>query len=108
MQARKQFIDALQIPAVTIRAALGHKKILFNTERRENASSLRNEAHAATNRFERRFVGDVVAFEQNLAAARRAEAHDRVHQRCLADAVTSEQAEDLALLELQRQPLQNI
>ena len=45
--------------------------------------------------------GDVLALEHDLAAARRIEADDRVHQRGLAHAVAPEQAEDLALLELQ-------
>ena len=51
---------------------------------------------------------DVVALEDDLAAARRIEADDRIHQRGLADAVAAEQAEDLALLELQRQALQHV
>jgi hypothetical protein len=50
-------------------------------------------------------MSDVVTLEDDLAATRRIEADDRVHQRGLANAVTAEQAEDLALLELQRKPL---
>ena len=51
---------------------------------------------------------DVVALEDDPAAARRIEADDRVHQRGLAHAVAPEQAQDLALLELQRQSLQHV
>jgi hypothetical protein len=51
---------------------------------------------------------DVVALEHHLAAAWRIEADDRVHQRRFADAVAAEQAENLALLKLQRQALKNI
>jgi hypothetical protein len=51
---------------------------------------------------------DVVALEHHFAVARRIEADDRIHQRGFADAVAPEQSENLALLELQRQPLKHI
>ena len=44
---------------------------------------------------------DVRALEDDLAAARRIEADDRVDERGLADAVAPEQPQDLPLLELQ-------
>jgi hypothetical protein len=93
---------------MTIGIALGHQQVFFHAERRKHAAALGHQAHAAAHGLERGFLGDVVALEHDLAAARRIEADDRIHQRGLADAVAPEQAEDLALLELQRQPLENV
>ena len=93
-------VDALEIPAVTVGVALGDQQVLLDAERRKDAAALRHQAHAAAHGLERRLLRDVVALEHDLAAARRIEADDRIHQRGLADAVPAEQAEDLALLEL--------
>ena len=108
VQPRKQLIDAFEIPLVPFRAALGDQKIFFNTECRENAATLRHEFHAAAHGLKRRLVCNVFAFEDDLAAARRVEADNRIHQRGLADPIAAEQAENLALLELQRKALQHI
>src|SRR6266849_1136368 len=53
-------------------------------------------------------MGDVYALEDDPAAARRRESHDRIHQRRLTDAVASEQSQDLALLDLQGHSLQHV
>src|SRR5665811_2439640 len=80
----------------------------FHAERRKHAAALRHQAHAAAHGLERGLPGDVVALKHDLAAARRIEADDRVNQCGLADAIAPEQTENLALLELQRQPLENV
>ena len=108
VQAREQRVDALQIPAVAVGVALGDQQVFLDAERRKYAAALRHQPHAAAHGLERGFLRDLVALEHDLAAARRIEADDRIHQRGLADAVAAEQAEDLALLELQRQPLEDI
>src|SRR6266851_6903523 len=53
-------------------------------------------------------MGDVYALEDDPAAARRRESHDRIHQRRLTDAVASEQSQDLPLLDLQGHSLQHV
>src|SRR6266852_1933581 len=53
-------------------------------------------------------MGDVSALEDDPAPARRRESDDRIHQRRLADAVASEQPQDLALLDLQGHSLQHV
>src|SRR5262245_39922749 len=68
MQTRKQSVDTLQVPAVTIRATLRHKEIFFNSERWEYPSSLRDESHAAAHGLERRRLGDLVPLEHDAAA----------------------------------------
>src|SRR5712691_8449607 len=53
-------------------------------------------------------MGDVCALEHDPTAARRSESNDRIHQRRLADAVASEQPQDLPLLDLQGHSLQHV
>src|SRR5262249_42853766 len=108
MQARKKFVDTLQIPAVTIRATLRNKEIFLNSQRRKYPPSLRDETHAATHCLERWRLGDLTPLEHDAAATRRIKADNRIDQRSLADAVAAKQAEDLALLEFQRQAMQNM
>src|SRR5215216_3321182 len=74
----------------------------------KDATALGHQPHAAPHPFERRVAGDVRTFENDLAAARRIEAHDRVYQGGLADAVAPEQTENLSLLQRYRQPLQDV
>src|ERR1700742_2257849 len=108
MQARKQLEDAIDIPFVPFGVALRHQEVLFDDERGEYAAALRHQAQAAAHGLERALLRNLFALEHHSAAARRIEADDRVHQRGLADAIAAEQAEDLPLLELQRQALQHI
>src|SRR5262249_41571574 len=105
-QAREQPIDPLQVPAVTLEPARRHQQVFLDAERRKYAPALWDEPHAAAHGLERRDLADVVTLEDDLAAARRIEADDRIHQRGFADAVASEQPEDLALLERQGQALE--
>src|SRR5262249_38802726 len=107
-QAREQRIDAFHVPAATVDAALGDNEVLLDAERGKDAPALGYQAHPAAHRLERRNLGNVHTLEQNLSTARTIETHDRVHQRGLADAIASEQPEDLSLLELQGQPLEDI
>lgn len=53
-------------------------------------------------------MSDVRALEQNPAAPRRGETDDRIDQGRFADAVSSEQPENLPLLELQGHALQDV
>src|SRR5262245_53406185 len=76
MQAREQFVDALQAPTVTIRAALRHKEILLNTQRREHPPPLRDETHAAAHCLKRWRMSDLVALEHDAAAPRWIKADD--------------------------------
>src|SRR5215470_12879999 len=107
-QAREQRIDPFHVPAATVDAALGDHEVLLDAERGKDAPALRHEAHPAAHRLERRNLGNIRPLEQNLSAAWTIETHDRVHQRGLADAVASEQPEDLSFLELQGQALEDI
>src|SRR3954454_18028365 len=93
---------------MTLGAALGDQEIFLNAQCWENPASLRNQAHPAANSLERRVVGDFFALEHDLAAARWREADDRIDQRGFSDTVTAEQTENLALLELERQSLQDV
>ena len=53
LQAREQRVDALEVPAVPVGAALGDQQIFLHAERREDAPALRHQSHAAAHRFER-------------------------------------------------------
>src|SRR5262249_44119109 len=107
-QAREQRVDAFHVPAATVEAALGDHEVLLDAERGKDAPTLGHEAHTAAHRLEGRHRGNVHALEQNLSTPRTIETHDRVHQCRLADAVASEQPEDLPLLELQGQALEDV
>src|SRR5262245_52883530 len=94
-EAREQRIDPLQIPTMTILAALGDQQVFLDRQGGKDTPALWHQSHAAPHRLERSVVGDVRPLEHDLAATRRREADDRVDQRGLADAVASQQSENL-------------
>jgi hypothetical protein len=93
---------------VTFGAVLRHLQILLDTERWKHATALRHQPHPAANGGERSTSGDVRTLEKDFSTPGRREADDRIDQRGLADTVAAEQADNLALLELQRDALQHI
>jgi hypothetical protein len=47
VQAQKQLVNAVEIPAMTIGIALGHQQVFFHAEHRKHAATLRHQAHTA-------------------------------------------------------------
>src|SRR5499427_10960301 len=93
---------------MTLAAAFRDRKVLLHAQGGEHASPLRHQPHTAAHRRERGDLGDVSSLEDDFPTAGWIEAHDRVDERCLADAVATEQAQDLPLLKRQRQALNDI
>src|SRR5207247_2024936 len=65
-------------------------QIFFHREARKDFPALRNVAEAQTRTHVRRRVGDIVAFESNCTGPYPLDAHERLEQCALADAVASE------------------
>src|SRR5215470_13711300 len=93
---------------MAIKIAFGDHEIFLDGQRRKHAAALRHETHAAAHGLERSRVRDVDPLEKNAPPAWRSESYNRIHQGRLADAIATEQPENLSLLQLQRHALENV
>src|SRR5215510_2254353 len=95
-QPREEIEHPAEAPARAVAGALADLEMFAHAERGKDAAPLRHQAQAAPRDLVRGQARDVLAAEQNAAAARRREADDRADQRGLADAVAAEHRDDLA------------
>src|SRR5215470_20106950 len=97
-QAGEQRVHPFQAPAMTLAAAFRDRKVLLHAQGGEHASPLRHQPHTAAHRREGGDLADVRSLEDDFSTTGRIKAHDRVDERRLADAVATEQPQDLPLL----------
>src|SRR5215510_1232916 len=107
-EPREEIEHPAEAPARAVAGALADLEMLAHAERGKDAATLRHQAYAAPRDLVRGQARDVLAAEQNAAAARRREADDRADQRGLADAVAAEHRDDLAPADPQRDTLQDV
>ena len=110
-QAREQMEDALEIllqPALVLALERAHLEVLEHGHPREQLPPLGRLGDAAGDDVVRGVVGDVLAAEPDLAAARVVEPVDRAQGRRLARAVGAEQRDDLAVAHLERHALERV
>src|SRR5215510_8207687 len=88
-QPGKEVERPREAPARAVAGPLADRQMLADRERREDAAALRHQAHPAARDLVGRQTRDVLAAQQDAAAARRREADDRAHERGLADAVAA-------------------
>src|SRR5207237_9682895 len=89
-QSREEVQHPIEAPAGAVPDPLTDLEVLTHRERREDAAALRHQAHAAASDLVGGQTRDVLAAQQDAAAAGRGEADDRADERGLADAVPAE------------------
>ena len=109
MQQREQLVDPVEVLLGAPAAQVGaHLEVLEHRHRREQPAVLRDDREAAADAVARRPRGDVLAVDAHGAVARPDDAEDRLQRRRLARRVAAEQADELARLDRDRQPLQDV
>ena len=102
MNALAGLVDLVVVPEVC-----AHLEVLGDGHRREDAPILGNDRHAAPDPVCGRPVGDVVALQRDSPTPRPYEAERRLERRGLARGISSQQAHDLALGHIDRDPLED-
>ncbi|EGE57986.1 hypothetical protein RHECNPAF_3500035 [Rhizobium etli CNPAF512] len=102
LETRKERKDLLDVlgEVFEIVEAGAHLKVFQHRHAREDAASLRRLRDAQARNLVCRHLGDIAALEDDRALASLWAAADRHHQRRLAGAVGADQADDLALVDL--------
>ena len=85
----------------------GEAQILLRGQAGQDAAALRHIADAEAAALMRGPLRDVDAVDHDAAAGRRQQTHDRLQQRGLAHAVVADDAERLALAQLERDAAQH-
>ena len=85
-----------------------HAQVLFHREPAEDLAALRHEADAGARALVRRRILDGLAVELDAAGLDGHQAHQRLEQRGLADAVAPQQHRDLAAMRLQAHVAQDV
>src|SRR4029453_14782524 len=106
--AGKQLEDPLQRPAAIAARAREHREVFAHRRARKNPALLRHKAEAEPRHRIGRQRRDIAVAVANAAGARLEIAHDGEDGRGLARAVAAEQADPLALLHRERDPVQDM
>src|SRR3972149_10349621 len=110
LEQREERIDALQIPVESgwiIGNDGAHLEMLDNCHAREDAAPLWRLHNAEPRDFMGRERSDVAALEEDAALVHARASEDRHHQRRLAGAVAADQGDDLALMNIEIDPMQD-
>ena len=104
LQAREQREDALDVrlDRRAIGACVGaHREVFLDRQRAEHAAALGHHREAAADELERRVAGDVVAVVADRARLDRQQPADALQRRRLARAVGADQADELAVADVE-------
>src|SRR3954451_517163 len=85
-----------------------HAEVVFDGQRREDVVQLRYVADAASHELVCRKRGDVVTAQVHGTAPKLNEPEDRFHERRLSRAVRSDDPDDLAIVNLETAPVQDV
>ena len=85
----------------------GQAQIFVRAQARKDAAALRNVCDAEPASLMRRPAGHVHPVDCDLAAARRQQPHNGLHERGLAHAIVADNSDRFAFPELQRDPMQH-
>ena len=99
MQARKQLVDALEIPRPGALAVGAEQKILLDRKARKQPASFRHHCDAQPHDLVRRLAPDRLTVEHHHLRRSRQSAGDRAQKRGLAGAVGADDGDRLALLD---------
>src|SRR5262249_24092574 len=105
-ELREHREDRLQglLALLTRRAAVGtHLEVLADRHRGPELSRLRDQHESSLHELVRRTAHDIDAVEEDLAAARREQADDRLQHGGLARSIGADQSDDLSLRDIEGQ-----
>ena len=98
-------LDGLLAVAACVRA---HLQVLLHGQAAEHAAALRHLRQAQADDLVRLHLADGLAAVVDLAALQLQQTGDRVHRRGLARAVRTDQGDDLALIDMERNVLDGV
>ena len=104
----EQLVHTVECPLATATAAAVDNEVLLHRQRLEDAALLRNQSHAEFHNGLRGQPREFAVVQRDAAGTRRCHAHNRTHQRGLAHAVATEQSDNFARFQRQRDPLQEV
>ena len=108
-QPREQRQHALDRPLLGFAGIRrpGEPQIFMRAQTRKNAAALRHIQNSKPAALMRGPTGHIDAVDHDLAAARRQQTHDRLHERGLAHAVVADDTDRFAFPKLQRNAMQH-
>ena len=98
-------LDGLLAVAACVRA---HLQVLLHGQAAEHAAALRHLRQAQADDLVRLHLADGLAAVVDLAALQLQQTGDRVHRRGLARAVGTDEGDDLALIDMERNVLDSV
>src|SRR5581483_4326821 len=109
VQQREQLVDAVEVLLVAAAAQVGaHLQVLEHRHRREQTPVLRHDRDPAGDPVARRPARHVLPAQPHRSAPRPHDAQDRLQRRRLARGVAAEQADELPLVDVDREALQDV